>query len=120
MMVLTVAAIVARGGEAIGPGSPWFQGLLLASWWLYFAWCWTHGGQTIGMRAWRLVLESTDDSPIGWGCASRRFLAAFLSAAPLGLGYLWSLVDRDRLCWHDRLTRTRIVLVTKLAQTRDR
>ena len=119
MMVLTVAAIVARGGEAIGPGSLWFQGLLLAAWWLYFTWCWTHGGQTIGMRAWRLVLQSTDGAPIGWGRASGRFLAAILSMAPLGLGYWWIIIDRDRSGWHDHLSRTRIALKTTLAQTQD-
>ena len=24
---------------------------------------------------------------------------------PLGLGLLWSLLDDDRLCWHDRISR---------------
>jgi hypothetical protein len=37
-----------------------------------------------------------------------RVLASFLSACSLGLGYLWSLLDEDGLCWHDRITHTHI------------
>jgi len=35
-----------------------------------------------------------------------RVIAAALSAAALGLGYAWSFLDEDGLCWHDRITRT--------------
>jgi uncharacterized RDD family membrane protein YckC len=107
LMVLTGLAILVRGGAAIDPGSLWFQALLIASWWLYFAWSWTHGGQTLGMRAWRLVLTGTRaDSRIGWRAASIRFVGAGLSLLPAGLGFVWSLVDRDGRAWHDRLSRT--------------
>jgi len=107
LMVLTGLAIFARGGAAIDPGSIWFQLLLVSAWWLYFAWSWTHGGQTIGMRAWRLVLHSErDDNAIGWGQAGVRFLAACLSTLPAGLGFWWSLADSERRTWHDRLSRT--------------
>lgn len=34
---------------------PYWTLLLLIAW-LFFAWFWTHGGQTLGMRAWRLKL----------------------------------------------------------------
>lgn len=105
-MVLTGIVIMARGGRSIDSGSVWFQLLLLACWWLYFGWSWTHGGQTLGMRAWRLVLVATDSREIGWGRATLRFVAAGLSAAAAGLGFLWCLVDRDGMTWHDRLSRT--------------
>ena len=38
-----------------------------------------------------------------------RFLAAIVSAACLGFGYLWILVDRDGRAWHDRWSGTRVV-----------
>ena len=41
--------------------------------------------------------------------ASLRFVAALLSWAAVGLGFLWQLWDRDRLTWHDRISGTRIV-----------
>jgi uncharacterized RDD family membrane protein YckC len=45
-----------------------------------------------------------------WRDAAARLLAAVLSWLPAGMGYLWLLVDRDRLTWHDRLSRTRVVM----------
>jgi uncharacterized RDD family membrane protein YckC len=106
LMTVTIATILVRGGSAISPGSVWFQLLLLTIWWLYFAGSWTRGGQTVGMRAWRLVLRPDDAAGIGWARASLRFLAAGLSTAVLGLGFLWCLVDPLGRTWHDRLSRT--------------
>lgn len=106
IVIATIATILMRGGSAISPGSVWFQLLLLAIWWLYFAGSWVRGGQTVGMRAWRLVLTDVHGAGIGWGRASLRWLAAGLSAAALGLGFVWCLVDRERLAWHDRLSGT--------------
>ena len=36
-----------------------------------------------------------------------------LSAACVGLGYLWCLFDRDKRYWHDILSGTRLVLLPK-------
>jgi hypothetical protein len=35
-----------------------------------------------------------------------RVAAVLLSGLSLGLGYAWAFLDEDRLCWHDRITRT--------------
>jgi uncharacterized RDD family membrane protein YckC len=80
---------------------------------LFFAWFWHRGGQTIGMRAWRLRLVSQDGAPVTLGRAALRFFAALLSWIPLGLGFLWVLVDSEQLAWHDRLSGTRLVLLPK-------
>jgi len=119
MMVLTALVLLARGGSTVGPESVWFQCLLLAAWWLYFAGSWVLGGQTVGMRAWRLVLRNSSGGTPGWGKASLRFAAAWLSALALGLGFLSSLVDRDGLGWHDRLSGTELRVRTKLSQADD-
>lgn len=84
--------------------------LLLVSF-VFFGWFWTHGGQTLGMRAWRLRVISEDGEPVGWQRAGRRFAWSILSWAAAGLGFLWSLADRQRLAWHDRLSGTRLILV---------
>ena len=76
---------------------------------LFFGWFWTHGGQTLGMRAWRLRLVGPGGSPVSWRHAAVRFLGAALSWAPLGAGFWWSLVDPEKLTWHDRLSGTRLV-----------
>lgn len=87
-------------------------GLLLVTF-LFWAGFWTHGGQTLGMRAWRLKLVGDTGGPISWRQAVGRFLAAFVSLAPLGLGYLWILIDPQRRAWHDRLSGTWVVVLPK-------
>jgi uncharacterized RDD family membrane protein YckC len=80
---------------------------------LFFTWFWQRGGQTIGMRAWRLRLVSHDGEPVTLGRAVLRFFTALLSWLPLGLGFLWVLVDPQRLAWHDHLSGTRLVVIPK-------
>ena len=89
------------------------QLMLLAVSWLFFCWFWTHGGQTLGMRAWRIRVVARNGGPIGWGQATRRFLAAFLSFICAGLGFGWATLDRDRRAWHDYLSRTDLILLPK-------
>jgi uncharacterized RDD family membrane protein YckC len=87
--------------------------LLLLTAFLFFGWFWTHGGQTLGMRAWRLRTVKYDHSPMDWASAGRRFAASLVSFASAGLGYLWILVDPERLAWHDRLSATRVERLPK-------
>jgi uncharacterized RDD family membrane protein YckC len=103
-----IAVGIAGGEEIRPPHNRWLTLALAVAAYLYFAVQWSHGGQTLGMKSWRLVLEADDGRPPGWGRASARFLAAALSWLPLGAGFLWSLLDRGRLAWHDRLTGTRL------------
>ncbi|HEX4894861.1 MAG TPA: RDD family protein [Solimonas sp.] len=42
---------------------------------VFFGWFWTHGGQTLGMRAWRLRLRTSTDRDIGWLAALGRYAA---------------------------------------------
>ena len=70
---------------------------------------WSTKGRTLGMQSWGLQLESIDGSVPGIGAATIRFVTACLSWAALGLGFLWQLWDPERLTWHDRLSRTRLV-----------
>jgi uncharacterized RDD family membrane protein YckC len=60
---------------------------------------------TPGMRYARIALCSFSDDNPSRAAMRRRILALALSSAPLGLGLLWSLLDDDRLAWHDRISR---------------
>jgi hypothetical protein len=65
----------------------------------------TFSDATPGMRYARIGLCSfSDDNPTR-EAMRRRILALVLSTAPLGLGLLWSLLDDDRMGWHDRISR---------------
>jgi uncharacterized RDD family membrane protein YckC len=89
------------------------RGELLLAGLAFFGWFWTHGGQTLGMRAWRLRLRRADGGAIGWTTALSRYAFAWLAWLPLGLGVLASALDPQRRAWHDRLSGTEIILLAK-------
>ena len=74
---------------------------------------WTRRGQTLGMASWRLRVEREDGALLTWRDSVRRIGAGVLSLLPLGLGWLWIIVDRDRRAWHDRMSATRVVVIPK-------
>jgi len=108
LMSTSFLVVVARGGSAVPAGSPAYRGFLVLQVTAYFIGFWTVG-QTPGMRAWRLRLETLRGGPPSLPVATARFFAAILAAAPAGIGFLWMLVDSQRMTWHDRLTGTRVV-----------
>ena len=112
MFVTTLLLILIRGGTEIAPASWWFNAVLVSLSFVFFAWFWTHGGQTLGMRAWKIRVERFDGSSLSWRDALRRYLTSWLLLLPPGLGFLWGLLDRDGLCWHDRLSATRVVQIS--------
>ena len=109
LFVFTLLLIFARGGRAIAAGTLWYEASLVA---VAFAFCglsWTRGGQTVGMKAWRIRVVACAPRSLDWRRAALRFFTSWLSLVPAGLGYWWALVDRERCCWHDRLSATRVV-----------
>jgi uncharacterized RDD family membrane protein YckC len=81
----------------------------------YFVGFWTHGGQTLAMRTWRVRLVRAGDSgPVGAARAAHRFLIAVLGTLAAGVGFAWAFFDRDRQFLHDRLAGTALVDVPRL------
>lgn len=79
----------------------------------FHAWFWSHGGQTLGMKSWRIRVVAADGRDPTLKQAIVRYLWAWISAAACGLGFLWVLIDRQQLAWHDRLSNTRLVMTVK-------
>lgn len=74
---------------------------------------WARGGQTLGMRPWRLRVTGADGTAPTRAQLIRRYLVGNLSLLLGGLGFWWAWFDRDRLAWHDRASGTRVVRVAK-------
>ena len=108
-MAGTALLLPFTGGEAVRPDQPLYPAYLIAIAIAYLGWFWTHGGQTLGMRAWRCRLVSLSSPAVDWTQALTRFLGAGVSWLALGAGFAWLLVDPDRRTWHDRLSGTAIV-----------
>lgn len=80
---------------------------------LYFAWQWLRGGQTLGMRTWHLQLQPTDGAHLTWRHVVIRFLVAIISWFAFGLGFLWAIVDKQHRTWHDFASNTQLIIVSK-------
>lgn len=65
-----------------------------------------YSGTTLGLKSARLHITRFDGTPPSRSLRRWRVLVSFLSAASLGMGFLWCFLDEDALCWHDRMTRT--------------
>jgi uncharacterized RDD family membrane protein YckC len=114
--VVGAIVLLVRGGTPVVPWSIawWLQnGLLWAVTGAYFTWSWRRGGQTLGMRPWRLVVVDDDGhsppTPQLW----KRYAWATVSLASLGLGFVWSLIERERRTLHDVASGTRLVRLPK-------
>lgn len=107
----------------------------------FFGWFWTHGGQTLGMRVWRLRLQADADGRFGWRRAAVRYalmmlvwgivltplaaqaprlreephaaLATAVCAALALLALAGMLVDPRRRAPQDWLSGSRLVLLPK-------
>jgi len=109
---------------------------LLAAWvglvvGVYFVWFWTHGGQTLPMKTWRLRLVDTRGAPVSVARAIARYVLAWLWFLPplalhplLGLAVpqtlvaaaIWFALWAATGCFgparqflHDRIAGTRII-----------
>lgn len=109
VVCFTLIVLAVRVGAAVPPGSWWFPLAILGLSMAYFCGFWVHGGQTVGMRAWRIRVMRDDGDRLGWLRAEARFAAGVVAALPAGLGLWWSALDRSKRGWHDRWTRTRVV-----------
>jgi uncharacterized RDD family membrane protein YckC len=98
--------------------NPFFRTFLFLICYGFYNWFWLHGGQTLGMRAWRLRVQNRQGGPITIWQALLRFMLAIPSLALGGLGFFWMLVDRERMTLYDRLSGSVIVLLPKQEKKR--
>lgn len=125
LFIATALVLPLAGGQAVAAGSPLFSIYLLAVCFGFFGWFWTHGGQTLGMRAWKIRLQRYDGGNVTWGQALGRFLLASLWLLPvvylrqvlglsvplsLGAGLVFFLLTLA-LRVHDRYSETVLVRV---------
>jgi uncharacterized RDD family membrane protein YckC len=111
-----IAAAVALSGyifvsmtDAVPALRPLIEGGVLVSvslWAAYHYLLVVYSGTTPGLKASGLELSRFDGKAVPRKLRRWRVLASVLSGVSLGLGYAWCYLDEDRLCWHDRITKT--------------
>lgn len=112
-------------------GKTGLQAFLFVVLGLYFVWFWTHGGQTVAMKAWHVRLVDSRARPVRPAQAVLRYLLAWLWFAPALLaahlaglqgGRVYGLLavgvityaglarlNPQRQFWHDLACGTRLV-----------
>ncbi|VAW91621.1 hypothetical protein MNBD_GAMMA22-2783 [hydrothermal vent metagenome] len=86
LFVATGIATALSGGESITAGNPLFTTYLFFVCYAFFAWFWTHGGQTLGMRAWKIQLQRLDGSSINLWQALLRYITGLPAWLAILLG----------------------------------
>ena len=98
---------------------------------VYFVWFWTHSGQTLAMKTWRIRVTDLAGQPLGYGRAIWRYVLSWMFLLPalavaqvlelhgwqaLGLALVALFVPPFAMRWdadgqflHDRLARTRLI-----------
>ncbi|MEI6705731.1 MAG: RDD family protein [Methylococcales bacterium] len=104
-LLFLATALLLPFGEAVIREKIFYRPYLLLVSFIFYGWFWTHGGQTLGLRAWKAKVLTTDQQPINWVQALVRFVTAFASC---GLGLLWIPLDKKRRSWHDYLSKTAV------------
>jgi uncharacterized RDD family membrane protein YckC len=105
MFVLVFVACTAH--PPTGKTALVYASIALVSFFVLYQWIFfTYADGTPGMRYAKIALCTFDDENPTRKAMHQRIAALFLSAMPVGLGFLWALFDDDGLGWHDRITRT--------------
>jgi uncharacterized RDD family membrane protein YckC len=86
--------------------------LLVVATFGFYAWFWTHGGQTLGMRAWKLKV--VDARLAGHRITVTQCLLRFFTGlVSAGTCYLVIYADPSRDALHDRMSGTRTLVIPK-------
>jgi uncharacterized RDD family membrane protein YckC len=114
LMLATALSILVRGGNPIFPEDGFayslfqlYLGLVILG---YFVGFWHFGGQTVGMKAWKIrVIDIDTNAPPS---IKKALLRALLGVLFLGIGLLPALWRKDRCTIYDTLTRTQLLLTS--------
>ncbi len=102
------SAIVLNDGEAVRHWS--YKVFLLLIAFFFFDGFWRHGGQTLGMRAWRIRVEGMNSEDVTFKQSLHRFLAGLFA---FGFTLLYMYGNASQLALHDKLSKTRIIRYNK-------
>lgn len=93
--------------DSLNSNPLWFL-FLLTSVQYYYAWCWVKGGQTVGMRAWRLKICKPDGQHLNW---KEAYIRTFASLG--GVSTIWSIFDKEKRGLQDIAINSRVILLPK-------
>lgn len=115
LMVSSGLMLTINNGEALDT-SPYFavyQSALFIIVYLFLAFFWTRNGQTLGMLAWRLRVQTAEGERLNFSKALVRYLVGIISLLCFGAGFLWMFINKQKLTWHDIVSGCHVVELPK-------
>ncbi|MDW6002899.1 RDD family protein [Vibrio mangrovi] len=88
--------------------SPIFTAYLAIVWISFFVWFWTRTGQTLGMKAWRLIVRNEDGSPL---TVTQSLIRLFTSG--FGVSNLTVPFDPQKRGFHDIWAKSQVYVLPK-------
>ena len=136
IFIATALTMPFTKGEVAANNRIYMSFYLLFVAYIFFAWFWTHGGQTLGMRVWKQKLIGLDGKAVNWQQSFIRFISGLpawglfiiglilwiksdiaesLTNIPGWLftltGFIWVLLNTKSNNWRDKLSGTQIIVV---------
>ena len=106
--VVTSIAIAINQGQAVENHA--FKLVLYVVGLIFFSWFWRHGGQTLGMQAWRIKVVSESDNKLTYEqCLKRYLCGTFL----IGITLIVALFSDSGRGLHDIFSNTKIIFKNK-------
>ena len=113
LFLATIPFLIIGEDDAVAPATLTYQLTLVGVIYVFLVGFWCKRGSTLGMLAWGLRVEQNDESVPTVTQGTIRFLVAAISLLPVGLGFWWQLWDKDKMTWHDRASKTRVMYYPK-------
>ena len=110
LLLGTGVALLINKGQSFGTNHFLFTFYLISIVGFFYCWFWTHGGQTLGMQAWKIKVVTNHLKPLTWAVAIKRFIVSVPSVCFFGLGYLISFFNKNKRSMHDFASGTRVIL----------
>ncbi len=96
-MVASALTLPITQGEPVKPGNPFMTSYIFFVWYGFYAWFWTHGGQTLGMRSWKIKLISQTGEAVGLWHALLRFISGIPAWLFITAGGYFSFADQPEM-----------------------
>jgi uncharacterized RDD family membrane protein YckC len=117
--------LIINGAPATGERVQWGHwGIVVFIGWiltllLFFCYFWSKSGQTLGMKTWRIKMFDAQSLqlPSLKQCLIRCVFAP-ISLLLLGAGYWLMYASPERQTLHDKISKTRLLLLSKEAKTK--
>ena len=85
------------------------QGVLFLITFGYFIVSWVKGGQTLGLRAWRLQVIEEHQAKVTLKSAIIRTAVGLVTLAPIGVTLLTAFLNAERKTVYDRWSHTQVI-----------